>query len=697
MLWKNLSHNPTNFVNEAYDFGAIGLTGIEFISGSVKSSGSLIANSTIQAGTSITGNVTQATPTNLTGVTITGNLTYNTNTPITVTFTNSAITGTVSNSGTGAVTIRLANSTVGTAGANVTTQIVTSLNLTGLTAGSQIYVSDGTGAQVAYVASSGTSYTLATTGGTGTWTWKVARYGFTSQSGTFTPSTSGATVGVSLIADAFITQATSGTVAAYTTLQNPDRIYDYSAYFETTNAGIALARIAAKQGTNVSLGAYNAMMNESGTVWSVAGNTVTMATTAAFLGGSTMTGGLTTSGDITLNAQATSAGTYAPISANNIALAGLPNYQTLSSITAITGLPTTGTVSAAGALGLGTASTVTATGGITFSGTALSGALAVSRGTEVSVTLADCTGSISLTQGGAGNVKAIASGVTQRSILPATLPMGVSLFAACTIARFGGGSFNLVARAGAFTDFGYSAGITSRTLLVAFGEPVELAVWSLGHLTFIRTIATTTGGFNLVADLIPEPDVNIALDVSGYLANITVSNAGGVFTVVFGADVSVPGIEQAKAILHRLLALENSMRALLPPGSATIIDIEPDEIQINQPGVFLTLGTGVNSVEIAGYFNVLPAKAINSAYILNPRRVSDNLRVEVPLVKPAIDAALLASAVRTELTAELAQVTKVAKLHGVGATLVVTPTTRVAGSVSQTITTVDTTTTVQEV
>ena len=37
------------------------------------------------------------------------------------------------------------------------------------------------------------------------------------------------------------------------------------------------------------------------------------------------------------------------------------------------------------------------------------------------------------------------------------------------------------------------------------------------------------------------------------------------------------------------------------------------------------------------------------------------------------------------------------QVHGVGAALVVTPTTRVAGSVSQTITTVDTTTTVQEV
>lgn len=641
--------------------GLVGtVTNAGTISGVV--TGNVTNTGTLSSGANITGNVTQATPSSVTNVTITGNLTYNTNTPVTVTFTSPSqvVSGTVINSGTGLVTIRLAGgATVGTVGSNVTTQIVTSLNLTGLTAGSQIYVSDGAGAQVAYVASSTTGYILDTTGGTGTWTWKVARYGYTSQSGTFTPATSGATVSVSLIADAFITQASASTVAAYTTLQNPDRIYDYAAYFETTNAGIPLARIAAKQGVNVSLGAYNAVMNASGAVWSVAGNTVTMATTSAFVGGVTMTGGLTTSGDVTLNAQAISAGSYAPISANNIALAGLPNYQTLAAITAITGLPTTGTLSAAGSLGLGAASAVTATGDITFSGTALTGALAVSRGTEVSVTLADCTGSMSLTKGGAGNVKAIVSGVTQRSILPTTLPTGVSLFAACTIARFGGGSFNLVARSGttgAFTDFGYSAGITSKTLLVAFGEPVELAMWTLGYLTFVRTLTTTGGGFSLLADMVTEPDVDTTLDVSGYLANITVSNAGGVFTVIFNADMSIPGLEQAKAIVHRLLALENSMRALLPPGSATIIDIDADEVQINQPGVFLTLGTGVNSVEIAGYFNTLPAKAINSAYVLNPRRVSDNLRVEIPLVKPAIDAALLARAVRTELTTELGRI-----------------------------------------
>jgi hypothetical protein len=319
----------------------------------------------------------------------------------------------------------------------------------------------------------------------------------------------------------------------------------------------------------------------------------------------------------------------------------------------------------------------------------------------------------------------------------------------CSVAVNGGNTFNLVKRygTGSYTDLGYSAGLTSDTFLVPLGQPVEVAIWTLGYLTFTRTIQTTGGGFDLLADMIPEPDVDTSLDVSAYLANISVTYGSGTFTATFNANMSVPGIEPAKAILHRLLGLEGSMRALLPPGMSTTVDVEPDEIKINKPAVLLVLGAGATDVSIAGFFNTGPAKVIDPAYIINPRRVSDNLRVEIPLVKPAIDIAAMASAVRaelatelaridvatstrstlaagaamtltsaydaaktaaptatdnaqaarTELAAELEQVTKVAKLHGVGAALVVTPTTRQAGTVSQSITTEGTTTTVAEV
>ena len=60
-------------------------------------------------------------------------------------------------------------------------------------------------------------------------------------------------------------------------------------------------------------------------------------------------------------------------------------------------------------------------------------------------------------------------------------------------------------------------------------------------------------------------------------------------------------------------------------------------------------------------------------------------------------AADIAAAVRADLAAELAQLTKVSKIHGVGVPLVVTPTTRTAGDLVQSITTVGDTTTVSAV
>lgn len=57
-------------------------------------------------------------------------------------------------------------------------------------------------------------------------------------------------------------------------------------------------------------------------------------------------------------------------------------------------------------------------------------------------------------------------------------------------------------------------------------------------------------------------------------------------------------------------------------------------------------------------------------------------------------AAEVAAQVRAELAAELAQLTKVSKIHGIGVPLVVTATSRVAGDLSQTISTVSGTTTV---
>lgn len=79
-----------------------------------------------------------------------------------------------------------------------------------------------------------------------------------------------------------------------------------------------------------------------------------------------------------------------------------------------------------------------------------------------------------------------------------------------------------------------------------------------------------------------------------------------------------------------------------------------------------------------------------------------NVNYTVPVLAQAVNtsggsgstAAEIAAQVRIELAEELAQLTKVSKIHGVGVPLVVTPTSRTAGDVSQTVTTVGDTTTV---
>jgi hypothetical protein len=702
------------------------------ITGAVVNSGTLsgtitgnVTNTgTLSSGATITGNVSQATPTNLTGVTITGNLTFNTNTPTTITLTNSTITGTVSNTGTGAITVRLSGSTVGTVGSNITTQIVTALSVTGLTAGSQIYVANGAGAQVAYVSSSSTSYSLDTTGGSGTWTVKVARYGFTSQSFTFTPASSGLTQAVSLIADAFITQATAATVAAYTTLETPDRIYDFAAYFETTNAGIKLARIASKQGTNVSLGAYNVTMTAS-TAFDVTGNMVTLPSTAAFVGGSTMTGGLTTSGNVTLNAQATAAGAYAPISGNNIALAGLTNYNNVQAATAITGLKTSGAISAAGTLVFGSASAITATGDVTFGNTTLGGTLTVTTSaTPLFATFTGCSGAMSLVGAGAGTVAA------QLVYTPASaVNAGANVFSSAlvTINALDPQNFGTTWALGwiSTTDwtaankndsptnwggFAQKSGTgNSTTLNLLNGTQYQLFLRVPGYFSPIGPVATidTTTQSIVAINLDPDLDESSTILWPQTAAYSTQANK-------FTYDTTTGYIRYMNSGTStdyiNFISAYRALELITKNPSAAFNFIQPVFLNGNRNGfsvpptapVWITMhpdstASAIIEADVRYSDTQLPAF---DRFVATPPYIyliHSTPRSQVSTADKQQIATDAATATRTELATELAQVTKVAKLHGIGASLVVTPTTRVAGTVSQSITTEGTTTTVAEV
>ncbi len=142
--FANFSSNDTwTYDGTNLNIGAWTITGIENLSGGKITTSSATASGSFTIG--IVGNVTQATPTNLSGVSIAGNLIYNSNSDITVTLTNCTISGTVSNSRTSNVKFNLINSTVNT-GANVTAQYpITVTDANGANFSTQIWVFNSLG------------------------------------------------------------------------------------------------------------------------------------------------------------------------------------------------------------------------------------------------------------------------------------------------------------------------------------------------------------------------------------------------------------------------------------------------------------------------------------------------------------------------------------------------------------------------
>ena len=229
--------------------------------------------------TTLSGNVSQSTPTNLTDLDIVGNLTYNTNTPITVTLTNCSINGTISNIGTATVTIINNGTTIGTIGANITQQLSATLSVT-MPNGTFVYVENNSGVQQLYQESTGSAITLNVTGGLGTWILKLAQFGKISQSIPFTPSSGGTfSFSPTLATDTFVNDTLANTIA-YTDLNSTQKIYDYSNYYGTTNAGIIIGVVMAKAFGSLSVPSGLILNPTAGSLFAVSSGVVTTKTTS---------------------------------------------------------------------------------------------------------------------------------------------------------------------------------------------------------------------------------------------------------------------------------------------------------------------------------------------------------------------------------------------------------------------------------
>lgn len=230
-----------------------------------------------------------------------------------------------------------------------------------------------------------------------------------------------------------------------------------------------------------------------------------------------------------------------------------------------------------------------------------------------------------------------------------------------TVRKAGGGNFNIAARygtTGSYTDLGFQSDVSTVTYTVPKGQPVEVIMWSLGYVTYGRTISTVDGGVVFDAEMVLNPNINTSLDVSSYISNITVTNGGGLFNVTFNAPMTVSGIELGKAVIHRLVGQEVALKAGFPPGSTATIEILADEIKNNLPAVQLIVGAGLSvtdRVYLDFFINQAPALAINPSYVTNPVRADGN-QVQILRAKPALDSSQLAAAVRDELQTELSRI-----------------------------------------
>ena len=205
---------------------------------SVKTNGTLsISGSSGITNITIAASALDNTPNDLSNVVINGTLVYNTNSPASIIYTNCTV-GTVVNIGTGNILIKRVNSTINNAtDPEISNYAPTIINVNPLSGSIGIY--DNTNTRQYFITTP--SSVLLTPTASGTWNYKIARYGYYSISENFTVDPSvGATITVNpnYITDLFITETNVAVVSAYNNLGTTAKIHDYLSYFQTTTAGI---------------------------------------------------------------------------------------------------------------------------------------------------------------------------------------------------------------------------------------------------------------------------------------------------------------------------------------------------------------------------------------------------------------------------------------------------------------------------
>jgi len=131
----------------------------------------------------------------------------------------------------------------------------TVLTISGYDLGSSVYVEDNNEVEKFYQTNVTDTEVVIyiPPSGTGSWYYAVELYGNQRQSDFFTFSGGFKDIAVKALEDTGISETNVATVAAYTALENPDKIYDYVAFLRTTTPHISFGQIVFKDGAALDL------------------------------------------------------------------------------------------------------------------------------------------------------------------------------------------------------------------------------------------------------------------------------------------------------------------------------------------------------------------------------------------------------------------------------------------------------------
>jgi hypothetical protein len=156
--------------------------------------------------------------------------------------------------------------------------------------GSSLVVYDASGVTKYFqgeVTTAGTYTLYIPPGVSGTYYYAVEKYGYKREEGNFPANSGGILFYVpDYQEDVGITQTTKATVAAYTTLENYDKLYDYVAYKRLSEAWIKLGQVGTREGTAINFGTY------SGRVKSTNPDVLSLSGSAIYLKANGLAGGV---------------------------------------------------------------------------------------------------------------------------------------------------------------------------------------------------------------------------------------------------------------------------------------------------------------------------------------------------------------------------------------------------------------------